>query len=85
MRINASQKKRAHWQSTSIRGKRTWKRDSNSRHLPAGAGLVLVAVLLSRGKDTGGGGAGAEVREEAPGGEPVGGKERDVAAALRGG
>ena len=31
-------KKRAHWQSKSIRGKRTWKRDSNSRHLPQGAG-----------------------------------------------
>ena len=43
--------------------------------------LVLVAVLLSRGKDTGGGGAGAEVREE----EPVTGQERDVAAAVRGG
>jgi len=34
MVINASKKKRAHWQSKSIRGNRTWKRDSNSRHFP---------------------------------------------------
>ena len=33
MIINASTKKRAHWQCKSFRGKRTWKRDSNSRHL----------------------------------------------------
>jgi len=30
MRINASK----NWQSKFNRGKRTWKRDSNSRHLP---------------------------------------------------
>jgi len=40
MIINASKKKRAHWQSKSIRGKRTWKGDSYSHHLPQ-AGTLL--------------------------------------------
>jgi len=35
MRINASQNQRAEWQWTSISGKRTWKRDSNSCRLSA--------------------------------------------------
>ena len=48
MSINASKKKRAHWQSKSIRGKRTWKCDSNSRHLPqapAHSGLGAMAAV----------------------------------------
>jgi len=49
MIINASKKKRAHWQSKSVRGNRTWNRDSNSRHLLQARGglLALVHLLLS--------------------------------------
>ena len=37
MVIHATKKASAHWQSNSICGKRTWKRDHNSRHLPQAA------------------------------------------------
>jgi len=34
MRIKASKNQRADWQCKSVSGKRSWKRDSNSGHLP---------------------------------------------------
>jgi len=43
MIINASKQARAHWQSKSICGQRTWKRDSYSRHLPQGGGGASAA------------------------------------------
>jgi len=49
MRINASKKARAHWQSKSICGKRTWKRDSYSRHLPQEAWLGGARGCLRSG------------------------------------
>jgi len=42
-------KKRAHWKPKSICGKRTWKRDSNSGHLPLGAGAGGPGAARAQG------------------------------------